>query len=272
MLRNTSPISRSYGEREFIEQEAYVHRVVKWWTLVGAIVALPLLAAAALGVNGAHAQLPPCPAWVIANGQVEPDCQDPNQSPYQVIYGTPYVSGVSPNVGTTAGGTSVVITGVGFTGAQMVTFGGVAAPFAIQSDGQVVATAPAHNGGTVDVVVAGPGGASTRSAADQFTYYAYTSSPAVVSSRAQAPFWVNDLAYSAVGGGFYYDPSSGLVWTPTRGWQAFSPLLASNISPLWVDAFGYGPGGGFYLDPMTRLIWTPVSGWHVFSSFGCSPS
>ena len=86
--------------------------------------------------------------------------------------GVPTVTGVSPSSGSAAGGTSVVITGGGFTGATVVSFGGTVATFTLQSDAQIAATSPAHAAGTVDVTVTTANGTSATSSADQFTYTA----------------------------------------------------------------------------------------------------
>jgi len=84
----------------------------------------------------------------------------------------PFVLGVSPTTGPTAGGTLVTITGTGFTGATAVTFGGTAATsFLVTSSTQITATAPAHTAGTVNVVVTGPDGSSpTGGTGDDFVY------------------------------------------------------------------------------------------------------
>jgi hypothetical protein len=82
----------------------------------------------------------------------------------------PIVSGVSPSAGPQAGGTSVTITGSGFTSATAVDFGaGNPAPFNVISDTEIDATSPPGSG-TVDVSVISPGGTSSTSGADQFTY------------------------------------------------------------------------------------------------------
>ncbi len=88
----------------------------------------------------------------------------------------PTVAGVSPSAGPTGGGTTVVITGTGFTsatGAAGVTFGATnAANYTVNSDTQITATSPAGSAGTVDVRVTTPGGTSSTSASDFFTYVA----------------------------------------------------------------------------------------------------
>jgi hypothetical protein len=84
----------------------------------------------------------------------------------------PAVTGVAPNTGTAAGGDTVTITGSGFTTADGVFFGGVAAAsFTVNSDGSITATTPATSAdGTVDVTVTNFGGTSATGTADQFTY------------------------------------------------------------------------------------------------------
>ena len=85
----------------------------------------------------------------------------------------PTVTGVSPNTGSGAGGTSVTITGTNFTGVTSVGFGsaGVAASFTVNSATSITATT-APGTGTVDVTVTTAGGTSATSAADRFTFTA----------------------------------------------------------------------------------------------------
>lgn len=82
----------------------------------------------------------------------------------------PVVTEVLPSTGPAAGGTTVVITGTGFSGASTVTFGGADAQiFFINSDTQISAISPAGVG-TVDVVVTNSAGSSGVSTATKFTY------------------------------------------------------------------------------------------------------
>ena len=87
----------------------------------------------------------------------------------------PTVTGISPTSGSTAGGTSVVITGTNFTGlsgAAAVKFGATnATSYTVNSVTQISATSPAGTG-TVDITVTTAGGTSATSSADQFTYVA----------------------------------------------------------------------------------------------------
>ena len=85
---------------------------------------------------------------------------------------TPTVSGVSPNTGPTAGGTSVTITGTNFQTGATVRVGGVAATSVnVASGTQITAVTPAHAAGAVDVVVTNP---DTQAATltNSFTYVA----------------------------------------------------------------------------------------------------
>ena len=84
----------------------------------------------------------------------------------------PTFTGIAPIAGQTSGGTSVIITGTGFTGATAVTFGGTAATaFTVNSDTQITATTPSHvAAGAVNVVVTTPNGAATGTNAYTYTY------------------------------------------------------------------------------------------------------
>ncbi len=99
-----------------------------------------------------------------------------NSSPYTIGSGPPppTVTGVSPSSGTTAGGTTVTISGTNLTGATAVHFGPSAATnVAVNGAGtQITATSPPGTG-TVDVTVTTAGGGTSQTgAADRFTYVA----------------------------------------------------------------------------------------------------
>ena len=84
----------------------------------------------------------------------------------------PTVTAVSPSNGPASGGTSVSVTGSGFSGATGVKFGSTAATsFSVSSSSTLTAVAPAGTAGnTVDITVTGPGGTSAIVTADHFTY------------------------------------------------------------------------------------------------------
>ena len=82
----------------------------------------------------------------------------------------PVVTAVNPVSSPISGGAVVSITGTGFTGATSVTFGGTAAATTVLSDTSILATAPAHVAGIVDVIVTTPAGVSVAATGSKFTY------------------------------------------------------------------------------------------------------
>src|SRR5204863_2154972 len=84
----------------------------------------------------------------------------------------PTVSAISPTSGTTAGGTSVTITGTAFQSGASVTFGGAAATnISVVSSTTITATTAAHAAGAVNVVVTNTDGQS-GTLSNGFTYSA----------------------------------------------------------------------------------------------------
>ena len=82
----------------------------------------------------------------------------------------PIVTGVAPTSGPPMGGSTVTVSGSGFTGATAVSFGstpGVA--LVTVNDTQLKVFSPADTG-VVDVTVMGPGGTSATTAVDRFAY------------------------------------------------------------------------------------------------------
>jgi hypothetical protein len=95
----------------------------------------------------------------------------PISSADQFTYG-PTVTKVEPSQGPRGGGTTVTITGTGFTGATAVKFGSTSATtFTVNSATSITAVSPkVKRAGTIDVTVTTPAGTSPTSSADQFTY------------------------------------------------------------------------------------------------------
>ena len=88
-----------------------------------------------------------------------------------VLNDPPTVTGVSPDHGSTTGGTPVVITGTGFTKTAVVVFGTVpATDVTVNSSTSITALTPAHTAGSLAVSVTTQNGTSLTSAGDQFTY------------------------------------------------------------------------------------------------------
>ncbi len=99
-----------------------------------------------------------------------------NNATYEVqavtpVTPAPVITGVTPNSGSTAGGTAVTITGVNLGSATGLSFGSTAATIGTDTATSITTTSPAGAAGTVDVKVTTAGGTSpTGAASDQFTY------------------------------------------------------------------------------------------------------
>ena len=105
---------------------------------------------------------------------------------------TPTVTSISPATGPATGGTTVTITGSGFTGASQVLFGGVAATFTVEDDTGISAIAPAGSGMVSMVVYVGGVGSNAEP-------FIYTATPTPTGTT--IVLTVGDVANLAVVGG-----------------------------------------------------------------------
>ncbi|MCJ8055281.1 putative Ig domain-containing protein [Shinella curvata] len=144
---------------------------------------------------------------------------------------TPTVTSVSPGAGPTGGGTTVVITGTGFSGANAtgaVKFGATNATYTINSDTQITATSPANSAGTYDITVTTPGGTSATSAADQYTY---VSAPTVTSvSPTAGPTW-GGTSVTITGTGFTNATAVTFGSTAASGFTVISATTITATAP-----------------------------------------
>jgi hypothetical protein len=125
----------------------------------------------------------------------------------------PAVTGVTPDGGSTAGGTTVSITGTGLAGATGVRFGAAAAVITADSSTQVTVTSPPGTG-TVTITVTTSAGTSKTTAGD-YTYTTRPKPPQSISFTVPASGTAGGSAtLSATGGGsgnpvvFSIDPAS----------------------------------------------------------------
>ncbi len=137
----------------------------------------------------------------------------------------PVVTSISPTVGSTAGGTTVTITGSGFSSGATVDFGTVAGTsVTVVSSTSITVVSPAEMTGTVNVTVTVNGLTSATVSGDQFTYEAaYT---------ALTPARICDTRSAASIGG------TGDVASGVTGQCANSGTQLSPSSPLDVTVTG----------------------------------
>ncbi len=142
----------------------------------------------------------------------------------------PTVTSISPSVGPSSGGTTVIISGTNLGSATAVGFGATAATgYTIISNTQITATAPAGTG-TVDVRVTTPGGNSATSAADQYTY---VPAPTVTS----------------------ISPNSG----PVTGGTTVT-ITGTNLMGTTAVKFGAAAATGFTVNSATQITATAPAG------------
>jgi hypothetical protein len=176
----------------------------------------------------------------------------------QLIYKRlpPSVSSISPNYGSVRGGTPVIITGSGFTGATAVKFGSAKArSFTVDTDSSITAVPPAGSG-TVGVTITTRAGTSSittpnlLSAADS-TFeggagsWANKVNATVSISSTRSRTGKNSLEVSPVKSGFDavltapYPVAAGAEYDATV-WVA-TPGVIEHVLPFLIF---YGPGGG----------------------------
>ncbi len=154
------------------------------------------------------------------------------------------VTGVSPSAGPLAGGTTVTIAGTGFTGATAVDFGTLAASnLDVVSASEITVTSPAGAAGTVDVTVTGPGGTTTTSTADHFTYQA---APAVTAVSPVAGPLAGGTPVTITGTGFTGATLVDFGTTAATNLDVVSATQITATSPAgtgMVDVTVTTPGG-----------------------------
>src|SRR5260370_14883245 len=112
-----------------------------------------------------------------------------------------------------AGGTTVVLTGSGFTNATQILFGDVVATgFTINSATQITATAPPHTAGTLSVSVVSPYGSSDPSLASNYGYLAAV--PSISSLSASSGSTAGGDTVTIGGGQFLRAPHRPLCPPP----------------------------------------------------------
>jgi len=150
----------------------------------------------------------------------------------------PRVTGISPGIGAATGGTSVTISGDGFTAATTVNFGSTPVIPIVNSDTSITAVSPADRSGTspdtIDVTVVSPGGTSFTNSYDQFSTYLQPTITAVSPNSGPAS-------------GGYYVTVTGTNFVGTKSVNvgdvvtAFQ-VLDNNTLSVYIPGSDSGPG------------------------------
>ena len=109
----------------------------------------------------------------------------------------PTISSLTPTAGPEAGGTTLTITGTGFTYTMAVAIDGSEAAFTVISDTEITAVTPAASAGTVDVEVITAGGTATAVGA-----YSYVLGPSISAVFPNAGPEAGGVAVTIVGMNF----------------------------------------------------------------------
>jgi hypothetical protein len=123
----------------------------------------------------------------------------------------PLILSSTPDLGLASGGGKVTIMGRNFTAVKSVSFGGVPVQdYSVDSPSQMTVTAPAHEGGTVQVEVATESGTNPdNGASDDFVYLTPSSAEQSDPQITYVGTWSTVVSGSASGGNYATANSNG---------------------------------------------------------------
>ena len=161
----------------------------------------------------------------------------------------PTVTGVSPNSSSSPGGTTVTITGTGFTSASTVNFGSTPATnVTFVSATSLTAISPADAVGVVDVTVTTPvSGTSATSPADEFTYTSALVSINATSALVGSPDITISLTgnFNANSTAEFNGMAISTTYCNSRYLTAVIPASDLTVAgPYPITVVTTGPGGG----------------------------
>jgi hypothetical protein len=172
----------------------------------------------------------------------------------------PTVTKLSPKSGPAAGGTSLTITGTGFTGVTKVTFGAATASnVTVNSETSITVLSPASPAETVDVRVTAKGGTSAVTPKDHFKYGKPTVTGVSPSSGPLAggtPVTITGTGF-ALGAGtsfsFKKTPATSVNCTSTTSCTATAPAAVKSGSVDVIAAIGKAKSKKSLSDQFTYL-------------------
>ena len=173
----------------------------------------------------------------------------------------PVVASLSPTIGTAAGGTTVSITGIGFSGATAVNFGASPASGVVVTSPTTITavTPPGTASSSVDVTVTGPGGTSAASANLSFAY-----GPIVTGVSPNTGYYLGGTTVTIKGAGFLGASDVDFAQTPATKF---------SVNPNGTQITATSPGGDVGSADITvtvESITTKVTSADVFTYYGPS--
>ena len=142
----------------------------------------------------------------------------------------PQVLEVGPRLGAGGGGTTVTITGFGFTGVKAVKFGATdAKSFDVESENKITAVSPAGSG-TVDVTVETAAGTSPTVRDDEFDY-----APSVYEMQPHAGFPAGGTTVTITGTNFNEVSAVKFGSTNAASFEVLSESKIKAVSPPGTD-------------------------------------
>ncbi|MGH9547819.1 MAG: IPT/TIG domain-containing protein, partial [Terriglobales bacterium] len=143
----------------------------------------------------------------------------------------PQVASITPNTGTTSGGTRVTITGTGFLAGASVSLGGTPATSVTLASGtSIMATTPAHAAGAFNVMVTNTD-AQSSTLAGGYTYAASHSAPTVTAITPNSGSINGGTAVTITGTGFLAGASVKLAGTSAAGVTIVSGTSITATTP-----------------------------------------
>ena len=188
--------------------------------------------------------------------------------------GAPTISGSAPSYGSTAGGTSVTLTGTNFNGTTGVTVGGVAATgVTVNSSTSLTFVTPASSGGIqtlANIVLSTTHGSVTLN--NSFTYSASTPATSVTATGTNAASCnqtganlgngTTDVTAVGTSSGYcvvtFATPSINYSWTVPTGVTKADVLVVGGGGAGGTSSNGAGGGGGG--GQVNAQSGTPISG------------
>ncbi len=173
------------------------------------------------------------------------------------------ITAVTPNSGSTSGGTTVTISGNRFVNVTSVLFGGTAGKSVqVLSEGTLRVTAPAHASGVVDVRVKTRSGTSAVVATDKYTF---VRPPAISAVSPRSGLGVGGTSVTITGSRFLNVGAVTFGGVPATSFTVVSPTSIVAVSPRHVT-------GTVDVRVVTQYGTSPVTTYDRFRYIGPSVS